>query len=240
MWEDPLKIGRNKKSIKDKFSGKMPEIIQNMILADCFSNMALALIGEKENVNYDVSMPFWGLQDSEFDGYFDFIDTLGKISSGLDMPFVSLLEGHFFNEPDKYKIFLNHFKLFKEANINPIFGTLIEGDSYLLNLTLGAFETKITQDLSDSEIERHEEEIACILDYIEPCVEKRRDSIEDYGEDMRTAFYESAVKLNPRVWTSRDRKCFNSVLLTEMFVKVLSEHIGWLKIGYFQVLYGID
>ena len=239
-WEDPLKIGRNKPkySIKDEFSGELPGIIQNMILADCFSNMALAIIGQGEKVNYDVKYAFLGIKSSEFQNYVDFIDMLGKISSGLDMPFVSLLEMHFLNAPDKYKIFLHHFKLFKEANINPIYGRLMEGDSYLRTLTLGAFESKITQGLSDSEITKREEEISCILDYLGPCVEKERDNIEDYGEDMMMAFYESAVKLNPRLWTSRDCKCFKSVLLSEVFMKILSEHIGWLKIGYLQVMYG--
>lgn len=51
-WEDPLKLGRDKnrnhnhkRSIRDEFSDEIPNFMQNVMIADWLSNMALAVIG---------------------------------------------------------------------------------------------------------------------------------------------------------------------------------------------------
>ncbi len=64
-WQDPLKFGREKTNIgrqnfrdKEEFpylDDEVSPMTQYAILADCFSNMALAIIGDEVKMDFTVS-----------------------------------------------------------------------------------------------------------------------------------------------------------------------------------------
>ena len=235
-WEDPLKLGRNKKrcSIKDEFKSEVHPFAQDVILSDYFSNLALALIGEGDKIDYSATQSISG-------GYYEevgFFSELENISNGFDTPFISLLDLCFDSETKKYDVLLRHFQLFKEANIMPILGTLMKDDNNLYLLTTGAFELKLAEDLSFREALNRKTYRFEILNYLGAAISKEVDDVEEYAEDIMSAFCESAMKLNPDILFSQDCNCLKKHLFVDALMKVLLKHIQWLKLGYFQIMYG--
>ncbi|MBR0204677.1 MAG: hypothetical protein IJQ56_09955, partial [Synergistaceae bacterium] len=153
------------------------------VLAELLSNVALLVIGEGAVVEnrYDSSI-FSDLH------VLNFLGEMNDRSESLDETFITPLKNVF--HASKYTRLCQHFTLFKEAHLNPIFGTLIS-DKNLLNLVLGTIRLKIGEDLSLSEAltwRRHHE---IIINYLEPCLAMPGDNIDDYEDSIALAFGKS-------------------------------------------------
>ena len=234
-WEDPLKLGRNKKrrSIKDEFKSEVHPFVQNMILSDYLSNFALALIGDEDKIDYKITQSVAGTYDKV-----NFFKEIENVSEGLDTLFLSLLDICFDNETEKYRVLSRHFQLFKQVNMLPILETLMKDDRELCSLVIGAFELKLAGDLPFREALKRQNDRLSILDYLGPVIAREVDDIEEYTDDIMLAFCESAEKLNPDILSLPDYTSLKKRLFSEALLKVLSEHIEWMKLGYFSMLYG--
>ena len=243
-WEDPLSIGRNKnrkdnykdnykRSIKDDFADELPSFIQNVIIADWLSNMALAVIGEWEKMDFSAISSVLGRDLNKELVFFNDVKDMTKI---LDDAFLKMLKASFQSEGKKFDFLQKHFIQFKIAHLTPIFGTIIE-DQEICELSLGAIEAKLAQGLPLYEVVRQRKYRTIILDNLEPHLQKEKNRFEDYAGGIITAFWNSAIKASSGNLTVRDCT-HHRILLSRGLIPILKGHIEMLKLGYLQIIYG--
>ncbi len=244
-WQDPLKFGRDGANTGQRnfrnngdfpyFDDEVSPTMQYAILADCFSNMALAIIGDEVKMDFTVSNVINTALADQVVEELEVFDNLKEMGREFDTLFLTLLKNNFSEAPKKYNALVEHFHVFKEAHLQPIFKTIIE-DQELYLLTLGAIGAKLTEGLSSDEIKKRQAYIDMILDYLDQALEREVDYVEDYAEDINTAFWESVMKENPGIFSLQDfKKSFGE--FSSLLSHILTEHLRWLKLNCLYLLH---
>ena len=197
----------------------------NRVLTEYLSDVAVAVIGEGWKLEHNYSR-------QDFSNLFEKIN---NASSNLDDLFIKPLKSLLLSG-NKHMVLVQHFAFFKQANLNPIFGTLIE-DNSIRNLVLGRVRVKLCEYMSLSESLWWRKYQEGILDYLGPCLEKSRDNIEDYENDIASAFANSACKLNSETLTMKDCLCFREKTFSKPLMKILAEHFKMIQISYLQIVH---
>ena len=195
------------------------------MLVECLSNLALAVIGEGWRVKDDFLLTTF--YDSEMSVFFD---KLEEISSDLDQLFIAQLKTLPLTG-DKYVVVLRHFDYFKQANLNPIFGTLII-DKKLKNLLIKEVMVKLTSDMSISETRKWRNYHYGVLDFLGVVISKLRNSFYDYENDIAKAFAASAVKLNVCDLSWQDCSYFTEPRFSKPLITILGEHYKQINAFY--------
>ena len=243
IWQDPLNFGKGneKGELHDFKSGmkypllndEVPPFMQFIVLADCISNMALAIIGDEKQMDF-TSSDLLNIALTGSVEEFDIFDNLKEMGNEFDTFFLKLVKNNFYESIKKYNALVEHFRIFKEVHLKPVFRSIID-DHELYMLILGAIDAKLTKGLSQDEVEMRQAHIDVILDYLEPALLRKVD-YEKYSEDINTAFWESVMKINPCVFSLQDyKKSFGEFPFC--LSHILTEHLRWLRVHCLYLLY---
>ena len=199
---------------------------RDKMIADYLSDIAVAVIGEGDKLeisrDYKVSNTF---------------DKIKENSDEMDSLFIEPLKSLLYSG-SKYMTLWSHFKMFKQAHLNPIIGTLI-ADSSLRNLVLGHIRVKLCEYMSLSEAKEWRKYHEGILDYLGPCLANPGGGIGDYEYGIASAFADSAHGLNPETLTMQDCFCFREKKFSTPLIKILAEHFQIMRMTYMEAVRSI-
>ena len=228
MWEDPLKSNsyKRKNSIREEFSRELHPFMQNIILADFLSNLALSIIGAKEKITCNYSE------------YVHYYDELEEICRKAEKPYLDFVNLKFQKRTTGNFVFKSYHELFKAAYITSAFDIVINGHENegqeLKFLLDGAMGIKLFGECSTPGDKTELEKYYTI-----------QERLRDFQETYHKGDSASLKKLINAYWGGLSETVIASDITDAFIVKaslilepLLLEYVRLLEAAYRQIIYG--